>query len=528
MYFPSDYNTFSHVILSSYTLIFLLLIAIFFIPYSFFIGFTIPRLFYYRGALGPNPKRYNIKPHYTPEEREIAARQRERRERRAARRAARLRKNGDGDAHSIGNSTLTSDSLFAATNILNDEPVDRDANIDIEDLDPQTASPTLIAQTIKDDRISRLPHFEADDCGDGHNFPGVEFADPVLVNAALANGPFPLETPTEDPYPHPEFRDDPGPYMRMGLKRLDQENWLTVDHTYQKWYEARKEILKNLKEEVLQTVPENCEPGVEAACAELMWQVVGFLTERYPKYFEIVEGKYGAKSVRNRLVGEEFRLMKPWDVEPLEVCARLAMEDFNLLRQSEFTGRHHLVASATLFPAGWSLPERIGASIMDLHGPVPQWDSKLGRSAEQYFVRISPTSPMERSTFFIQTNPSSFPLREILFIQSGKNFFPGNRWNLVPDDILIRRERQTFRRLPKSDMIVFTVKTSLENLTDLSMDERPKLVKEIKAWPEDIAVFKGRDIWARAVIGFCEGRTRFEREDRDLSTVGSLTMLDGE
>jgi hypothetical protein len=112
---------------------------------------------------------------------------------------------------------------------------------------------------------------------------------------------------------------------------------------------------------------------------------------------------------------------------------------------------------------------------------------------------------MQRSSFFIQSFPPDLRLSEILFVQFGKDFFPGDRWHLLPSSLLIRRERQTFRRLQRSSTIVFTVRTTLENLTDVAESERPNLVKEIRYWPRDIAEFKGRALWQRAVVGWCEG-----------------------
>lgn len=132
---------------------------------------------------------------------------------------------------------------------------------------------------------------------------------------------------------------------------------------------------------------------------------------------------------------------------------------------------------------------------------------------------------MERPTFFIQIKPDSRPLDKLLFIQEGKDFFPGDFSRLDPAFIIVRRERQTFRRSPESDAIVFTVKTTVQRLVDLPVSERKNLVKEIRAWPRAIATYKGRDLWQRAVVSFCEGRSAYV-EDRDLgSQVGTLTRV---
>ena len=114
---------------------------------------------------------------------------------------------------------------------------------------------------------------------------------------------------------------------------------------------------------------------------------------------------------------------------------------------------------------------------------------------------------MERSCFFIQIRPLNKSLAEVLFVQESKDFFSGNVSQLNPEYIMIRRERQTFRRLSKTDAIVFTVKTSMTPLTSLSMEERKKIAAEIRTWPEDIAKYKGIGVWGTPVLHFCDGLT---------------------
>jgi hypothetical protein len=55
------------------------------------------------------------------------------------------------------------------------------------------------------------------------------------------------------------------------------------------------------------------------------------------------------------------------------------MEDFNILMKDPVTGEYQLQASATLFPAGWELQERIGTSLANLHAPVPGWGEDMAR-----------------------------------------------------------------------------------------------------------------------------------------------------
>jgi Protein of unknown function (DUF3445) len=102
-----------------------------------------------------------------------------------------------------------------------------------------------------------------------------------------------------------------------------------------------------------------------------------------------------------------------------------------------------------------------------------------------------------------------------LFIQEPKDFFPGNVNNLWSRDIIIRHERQTFHRLPKTNAVVFTVKTSITPLVQFPKEELEGLAAEIRSWPEGIATYKGRSLWGRPVLGYCDG-TQWAVEDVEL------------
>jgi hypothetical protein len=113
-------------------------------------------------------------------------------------------------------------------------------------------------------------------------------------------------------------------------------------------------------------------------------------------------------------------------------------------------------------------------------------------------------APLTRSTFYIQTQPDLRPLASHLFIQSTKDFFPGTIGHLFPSHILVRRETQTFRRL-RSGAVVFSVRTDVKRLVELSEVEKRAVMAEMRRWPEEVAKWKGKSLWEGVVVGFCEG-----------------------
>lgn len=173
------------------------------------------------------------------------------------------------------------------------------------------------------------------------------------------------------PYQFPPLKERTSTKMAMGLKRLDIDNWLTLDQNYLPEHEMRCNLLKNKKANVIE-----CLEGSEEACYEVLEIVSCFMSSRFPQHFTMTH-EFGEPAIYNRLTDETFLVGRKCP-NPLEVAARLAMEDFNILIKNPATGEYHLQASATLFPAGWKIQERIGYSMARLHGPVPKWQEKLG------------------------------------------------------------------------------------------------------------------------------------------------------
>lgn len=79
--------------------------------------------------------------------------------------------------------------------------------------------------------------------------------------------------------------------------------------------------------------------------------------------------------------------------------------------------------------------------------------------------------------------------------------------SLSIEDILLRQERQTFRRLPKTGALLFSVKTTLDAFDELPLEQIQALATEIRSWPEDMAKYKGRDIWGQRVLDYCIQRS---------------------
>jgi Protein of unknown function (DUF3445) len=181
-----------------------------------------------------------------------------------------------------------------------------------------------------------------------------------------------------NPYRFPPLRERTSTKMAMGLKRLDESNWLTLDSKYLPEHFLRCSLLCTHRPQVIQ-----CLPGSHQVCYEVLTLVTSFLSSRFPQHFTLVAMPSGP-AIHNHLTNEIFLIGEENCPNPLEIAAKLAMEDFNVLIKNPETGEYELKASATLFPAGWKLQERIGTSMANLHKPVPGWKEKLAGSVNRY------------------------------------------------------------------------------------------------------------------------------------------------
>lgn len=291
--------------------------------------------------------------------------------------------------------------------------------------------------------------------------------------------------------------------MNMGLKPCDIDNWITLDSSYAYFHKKRRILLKNFKENVIV-----CLPGSQLACKEVFDNVVHCLTKIYPRLF-VLKGIGNDKIICNNMTNESFFLNTN---TPLEDASRLAMDDFNILTKDPITGQYHLLASATLFPAGWKLEERIGYPLDKLHGPVPGWKDVFKNALDKFFDKIveEKMGPKERYNVFVQTTSNLFTREPVNSTQPNPDNIgkkPGFRYK----DVFIRREKQTFTLLPQSKTVLFTVRTYIEPITDLDNKELLDFAEGVKLWKSDIAAYKGITCWGPIVEKFINDKFKNDK-----------------
>ena len=275
--------------------------------------------------------------------------------------------------------------------------------------------------------------------------------------------------------PYRPFLD--GPWrLAVGIKALDLQAWIEVDELFVDQLAERRRLLAERRAEVLAGLPES-----RAGQEELLALLLDHLTARFPDHYR----RHGGR-IKNRATGESFDL-EAWAGAPLELAGRLVQEDLCLMQRGE--AGYRLVAAVLCFPAHWRLADKLGRPLQAIHDPVPGFGERLAAPVDRFFASIQVERPVWRVNWSLVDTPTLFlppehrgRPRPIAAARAG-------------EELWLRVERQTLRRLPRTGDVVFGIHTCVEPLAAAidSAQAAGALAARIREMPEPMARYKS--IW---------------------------------
>lgn len=286
-----------------------------------------------------------------------------------------------------------------------------------------------------------------------------------------------MTLPTHTPY------DGSATPFTIGLRQLDLTRWLEVDRHYEAYLAQKRALVARDSDAVFRA-----EPETQAAQMEVFALVRDHLIGGFPSIFPGTR-QWEAALAALDAVGSQ-------DHPPLLAASLLVQEDLLLMRRGDDGWR--LAAAALCFPSSWSLAEKFGRPLDEIHGPVPGFGAGT-RPAEliaRMFDNLRLDRPVERLNWSLQTdaelhNPMSSLQRD------ERAAARLSRFGDAPlDGTFIRVERQTLRKLPESGDVLFTIRIFIDPLAALAgHPERAALARSFAAQlaamdPEQLA-YKG-------------------------------------
>lgn len=151
---------------------------------------------------------------------------------------------------------------------------------------------------------------------------------------------------------------------------------------------------------------------------------------------------------------------------PLDWAGRQVQEDLLLLdgRSEGFP----LMAGQLCFPNRWSLDEKMGLSFAAIHGPVPDFDARLGKPATLLLERMKAGRPVWRYNWLLVPS-AELDLSTRAYARAAQRLERVDVGN-CGQRLFLRSERQTLSRLEQSGAILFTIHTYRTPLDALAAD----------------------------------------------------------
>jgi dimethylamine monooxygenase subunit A len=230
----------------------------------------------------------------------------------------------------------------------------------------------------------------------------------------------------------------------IGLKPLDLASWLEVDDHRDAYLKEKRRLYDEMPGKVFVA-----EDGTQAAQEEVLSLIGDHLARHFPEI--------DAATPTSAIGSTDLRR------QPLHAASLLVQEDLILMRRGEDGWR--LVAGSLCFPSAWSLQEKFGKPLQDIHTPVPGF-GRGTRTADiitRIFDKLQVEQPVERMNWSLQAGPALYmPLSNAARVDRAEqkpSRFPEAD---VAENCFIRVERQTLRKLPASGDILFTIRIYLD------------------------------------------------------------------
>jgi hypothetical protein len=266
--------------------------------------------------------------------------------------------------------------------------------------------------------------------------------------------------------------------FQIGLKPLDPAEWIDVDDNLVSYLAEKERLFAARPDEVFAAAPETAE-----AQAEVLTLLGAHLVARFPE-------TYVREANEIVIAGDRRVALDDPGVPPLRIAASLVAEDLVIMRRG---GSGWWLAAASLsFPSSWSLSEKFGRPIHDVHGPVPGFSAGT-RNAEliaRMFDHLRPEMPVIRWNWSIYGDDALFHPESAS--PETRRFGTGAR----AEHVFLRVERQTLRRLPQSRDILFTIRIYVDPLEGLErLPEAPAiataLINQLMTLSDEQLSYKG-------------------------------------
>jgi dimethylamine monooxygenase subunit A len=288
--------------------------------------------------------------------------------------------------------------------------------------------------------------------------------------------------------------------MKMGLQPLAIQDWIEIDDQFSDQLQRKTELFREHEADVFVSLPTS-----RLAQQEVLFLLRQHLLDYFPSHYQ-----QQGNSLQNRLTGQTWSLQD--EPQPLALASRWVQEDLCLLQQATPAPQadlaqdpYCLTAASVCFPSRWNLRSKLGQPLSQIHQPVPDYQAKLSRPVDQVFARLRTDYPAYRFNWSILETPELFLPQSLPY--AGEPITAANAGELL----WLRVERQTLRRLPQTQAILFTIRTYVTRLDQVltSPQIAQQLAATIQQIPPTLQSYKSLLPFRAALLDYLTIQTNF-------------------
>lgn len=319
--------------------------------------------------------------------------------------------------------------------------------------------------------------------------------------------------PIPEPYPDWNIhKTNPIPYrafkhkynVTMGVQSMDPQDWIQLDNEWVKFHDLKQKRVEEKGKDLY-----DISPIALDGCIELLKELQIYLPNRYPSLFQAT-----SKGLKNLFNNEEYDFKIH---DPMFIIGNLLQDDIAILTEDS-NGNYNFTAGSILLAGSWRFKDKFNKSISSIHSDskVPKYHSNLQNSMNKFFYRLKPESPMVRYNYGFQMDdnlPWAYSSLGDEDSDSGWRFQTGEAKAISIDDIYYRSERQSLRRLPKSGVIVFTIRAYFLPLVEICKEPfvPQRLLNGVLNWDEESKEYKGFEKYKDIVIPYLTKQAELQK-----------------
>ncbi len=270
----------------------------------------------------------------------------------------------------------------------------------------------------------------------------------------------------------------------MDLVTEPESDWFEIDDQYLAEMAEKRRLVATVPADVFAATPQSDDAREEALAL-----IVTSLTTHHPDWFS----RDSTTALQNHLTGESWTIRSS---DPLQLAGQLVQEDLCLIQNNE--AGPVFTAASLCFPSRWRLRDKIGKPLAAVHGPVPLYAKRLASPVDRFMRNLKANHIVSRMNWSLLDDPALFQ--------------PGGKWrveacaDITPQNagqrIFLRVERQTVRRLPLTQAVLFGVRVHVYPL-DRAIDRPDRaaaLAHAVRALPVETELYKSLPPFKQALL----------------------------